>query len=129
MQQSKNMKRTVFASALAVVMAFSGLAPSASAVTQPEADTPLNKENLQKLAVKGMKRLNNGVKLDLGTNDAYIRILDEDLAKVTVLEKGEKEKETPAISKKDWKTPRFSLKDKKDHYEHVFATFRISSAV
>ncbi|WP_342826674.1 glycoside hydrolase family 31 protein [Metabacillus indicus] len=117
MQQSKNMKRTVFASALAVVMAFSGFAPSASAVTQPEADTPLNKENLQKLAVKGMKRLNNGVKLDLGTNDAYIRILDEDLAKVTVLEKGEKEKETPAISKKDWKTPRFSVKDKKDHYE------------
>ncbi|WP_141431970.1 glycoside hydrolase family 31 protein [Bacillus sp. 03113] len=104
---------------LAAAVGFTSAAPSAlAAVTQPEADTPLQKEKLQKLSVKGVEKLSNGVKFDLGTNEAYIRIFDKDLAKVSVLKKGEKEFESRGIAKKEseWKTPRFEASDSADTY-------------
>jgi alpha-glucosidase len=87
-----------------------------AAVTQPEADTPLNKENLQKLSVKSVEKLSNGVKFDLGTNEAYIRVFAEDLVKISVVKKGEKEFTSRGIAKIQWKTPKFSSKDLKDSY-------------
>ncbi|WP_445491685.1 glycoside hydrolase family 31 protein [Niallia sp. 03133] len=111
-RQKKSLK--VLASlSLAAAVSLTTVAPNVLAVTQPEPDTPLSKENLEKLKVLGVQQLNNGVKLDLGTNEAYFRIFDKDLVKVSVLKKGEKEFESQGIAKKeqDWKTPEFKVKD------------------
>ncbi len=110
---TKNKALKVFASlAVATSISVSAALPSALAVTQPEADTPLQKDHLQKLSVKGIQKLPNGVKLDLGTNDAYIRVFAKDLVKVSVVKKGEKDPTSRGIAKTNWKTPKFSLKNK-----------------
>ena len=102
---------------LAFIIALSSTVTSTmAAVTQPEADTPLNKESLQKLSVKSVEKLSNGVKFDLGTNEAYIRVFAEDLVKISVVKKGEKEFTSRGIAKTEWKTPKFSSKDSKDSY-------------
>ncbi|MGN7178226.1 alpha-glucosidase [Paenibacillus sp. FSL R5-0490] len=107
--------RVLFIAALAMVIALSASLPSAlAAVTQPEADTPLNKENLQKLSVKNIKKLDNGFQFDLGEFNAYIRIYSKDLVKVSILKDGQQEEDSPAIQKKDWKTPRFTAQDGKE---------------
>jgi len=83
----------------------------AFAETQPEADTPLNKQNLQALSVMSLEALENGVKLNLGDYQGFIRLFSEDMAKVSVLKKGEDEFVSPGIAKKNWKTPRFKTKE------------------
>jgi alpha-glucosidase len=100
-----------------MIMALSANLTSAfAAVTQPEADTPLNKENLQKLQTKSVKKLNNGVQFDLGEYDAFIRIYSKDLVKVSVLKDGQQEKDSHGIQKKNWTTPRFTTVDGKKEY-------------
>jgi alpha-glucosidase len=103
----------------ATISFFSAAVPSALAVTQPEPDTPLQKENLQKLNVQGVTKLSNGIRLDLGSNEAYIRLFAKDLVKVSVLEKGEKEFESRGIEKKanEWKSPKFSSHFSKEIYK------------
>ncbi|WP_239673198.1 glycoside hydrolase family 31 protein [Mangrovibacillus cuniculi] len=111
---TKNQPFKVLATAtLATMMAFSAGAPSAFAVTQPEADTPLQKDNLQKLSAKSMKKLDNGVQFDLGEYDAYIRVKADDIVKVSILKDGEKEEDSPAIDDSNLKTPKFNVKDGK----------------
>ncbi|MTH53457.1 DUF4968 domain-containing protein [Bacillus mangrovi] len=117
MKKSQRMFKGVISASLAMGMAATALAPSAQAVTQPEPDTPLAKDNLEKLSVKGIERLDNGVKFDLGNKDAFIRLFADDLAKVSILEKGKEEYTSRGIAKKDWKTPRFTAKDKGNVYE------------
>ncbi|MGM0874686.1 MAG: TIM-barrel domain-containing protein [Bacillota bacterium] len=118
MNLSKKSLRVLASITLAATVGLTTAAPSVLAVTQPEADTPLAKENLQKLSVQGVEKLPNGVKLDLGTNEAYIRLFDKDLVKVSVLKKGEKEFESRGIAKKasDWKTPDFDTNVSSDTY-------------
>ncbi|TYR79320.1 glycoside hydrolase family 31 protein [Priestia megaterium] len=118
MNVSKKSLRVLASLSLAATVGFTAAAPNVLAVTQPEPDTPLAKENLQKLSVKNIQKLPNGVKLDLGTNDAYIRLFDKDLVKVSVLKKGEKEPESRGIAKKasEWKTPHFRANVSADKY-------------
>lgn len=116
MAKSRKTLRMLAAAAIAAGVALSASIPGALAVTQPEADTPLKKENLQTLSAKSVKKLKNGVQFDLGDYEAFIRIYSEDLVKVSVLKDGQKEEETPAIAKKDWKTPLFSTEDGKKEY-------------
>jgi alpha-glucosidase len=119
MSLSKKSLRALASISLAASVGLTTTAPNVmAAVTQPEADTPLVKEKLQKLSVQGIEKLPNGVKFDLGTNEAYIRIFDKDLVKVSILEKGEKEFESRGIAKKEseWKTPKFRANDHGDTY-------------
>jgi alpha-glucosidase len=117
MKNSKQMLKVAVIFTLAFIIALSStLTSTMAAVTQPEADTPLNKENLQKLSVKSVEKLSNGVKFDLGTNEAYIRVFADDLVKISVVKKGEKEFTSRGIAKTEWKTPKFSSKDSKDSY-------------
>ena len=46
-----------------------------SAATQPEPDTPLNKDQLQHLEVQGVTALPDGVKLEMGDYTGYVRVL------------------------------------------------------
>ncbi|WP_246359187.1 glycoside hydrolase family 31 protein [Paenibacillus phytorum] len=89
---------------------------TAFAETQPEADTPLNKENLKPLSVQSVEKLENGVKINLGEYVGYVHLLDKDIAKVSVLKKGEDEYNSPGIAKQDWDTPRFKTEETKDEY-------------
>ncbi|MGP7818720.1 glycoside hydrolase family 31 protein [Niallia sp. 01092] len=114
-QKQKTPLKVIASLSLAAAVSLTTVAPNAlAAVTQPEPDTPLVKENLEKLKVLGVENLPTGVKFDLGTNEAYIKIFDKDLVKVSILKKGEKEFESQGIAKKeaDWKTPRFKVQDK-----------------
>lgn len=113
MAKSRKALRMLAAAAIAAGVALSASIPGALAVTQPEADTPLKKENLQTLSAKSVKKLKNGVQFDLGDYEAFIRIYSEDLVKVSVLKDGQKEEETPAIAKKDWKLLSSALKTAK----------------
>ncbi|WML48160.1 glycoside hydrolase family 31 protein [Neobacillus sp. PS3-34] len=92
------------------------LSNAKAAVTQPEPDTPLNKQNLQLLAVQKTFKLPNGVKFDLGTHEAYIRVFAPDMVKVSVLKKGEKEFVSRGIAKTNWRTPRFSAVENRNEY-------------
>ncbi|RBW68304.1 glycoside hydrolase family 31 protein [Bacillus taeanensis] len=119
MKLSKKSLRVLASVSLATAIGFTAEAPNVlAAVTQPEPDTPLVKENLQHLSVQGVEKLSNGVKLDLGTNEAYIRLFDKDLVKVSVVKKGEKEFESRGIAKKasEWDTPIFSANGSADKY-------------
>ncbi|MDT3428694.1 alpha-glucosidase [Paenibacillus forsythiae] len=81
-------------------------------VQQPAPDTPLDKNKLQQpMAVQSVEKLDNGVKLDLGAEEAYIRLLTSDMAKVSILNKGEEEFVSPGIAKTDWGTPKFRVKE------------------
>ena len=115
---SKKSLRVLAGLSLAATVSFSAGVPSALAVTQPEADTPLQKENLQRLTVQGVTELSNGVKFDLGSYEGYIRIFDKDLVKVSVVEKGEEEFESRGIEKKEseWKRVPFSANGSADEY-------------
>ncbi|MFD1772806.1 glycoside hydrolase family 31 protein [Paenibacillus rhizophilus] len=88
----------------------------AFAETQPEADTPLNKQNLKPLSVQSLEALENGVKLNLGDYQGFIRLFSEDMAKISVVKNGEDEFISPGIAKKDWKTPKFSSKETDKEY-------------
>ncbi|AIQ11061.1 glycoside hydrolase family 31 protein [Paenibacillus durus] len=88
----------------------------AFAETQPEADTPLNKQNLQPLSVQSLESLDNGVKLNLGDYQGFIRLFSEDMAKISVVKNGEDEFISPGIAKKDWKTPKFTSKETDKEY-------------
>lgn len=101
----KKSLRVLASLSIAATVSLTATVPNVLAVTQPEADTPLTKDKLQKLSVQNIEKLSNGVKLDLGTNEAYIRIFDKDLVKVSVVKKGEKEFESRGIAKKasEWK--------------------------
>ncbi|WP_034763145.1 glycoside hydrolase family 31 protein [Rossellomorea vietnamensis] len=116
MAQAKQSLRVLFILSIAIMITLSASLTSALAVTQPEADTPLNKENLQTLSAKDVKKLDNGVQFDLGEYQAFIRIFSKDLVKVSILKDGQKEEYSKAIAKKDWKTPKFKTKDRKDVY-------------
>ena len=118
MNLSKKSLRVLASLSIAATVSLTATVPNVLAVTQPEADTPLTKDKLQKLSVQNIEKLSNGVKLDLGTNEAYIRIFDKDLVKVSVVKKGEKEFESRGIAKKasEWKTPRFRANVSADVY-------------
>ncbi|MCL6570922.1 MAG: glycoside hydrolase family 31 protein [Bacillus sp. (in: Bacteria)] len=117
MRTSKHALKTAIIFTLAILIVFSTTLSSAmAAVTQPEADTPLKKENLQKLSVQSLQKLPNGVKFDLGTHEAFIRVFAADLVKVSVVKKGEKEYTSRGVAKTDWKTPAFNARDSKDTY-------------
>lgn len=119
MNASRRSLRLLASISLAAMVGFTAAAPTVQAVTQPEADTPLSKENLQKLSVQEVTQLPNGLKFDLGTNEAYIRVFDKDLVKVSVLKKGEKEYESRGIAKKEseWQTPKYKIKKLGDRYQ------------
>lgn len=112
--------KAVVCACLLAVGAAPGILPAGkafAAVTQPEPDTPLNKENLdQPLTVESVERLEDGVKLNLGKYDGYIRLFSEDMAKVSVVGDGEEEFYSRGIAKKEWKEPKFKSRETADEY-------------
>lgn len=88
----------------------------AFAETQPEADTPLAKQNLKPLSVQSLEALENGVKLNLGDYQGYIRLFAEDMAKISVVKNGEAEFESQGIAKKNWTTPEFKTTETDKDY-------------
>ncbi|WP_052410394.1 glycoside hydrolase family 31 protein [Paenibacillus durus] len=78
-------------------------------VQQVHDERPLDKNNLQKLTVQGVEKLDNGVKLNLGEMESYIRLLSSDISKVSIVKKGEKEFASVGIAKTDWKAPKFTV--------------------
>lgn len=111
--------RRSFLKTVGVAMAGTAVASrGVGAVTQPGDDTELDKDELQELSVQGIQPLENGVKFDLGTNEAYVRLFDADLAKVSVLEAGDSEFESHGIAKTsdEWNTPRFTRRDGPNRY-------------
>ncbi|WP_445487667.1 glycoside hydrolase family 31 protein [Niallia sp. 03133] len=86
--------------------------PVSAEVQQPAPDTPLDKNKLQQpMTVKNIEKLENGIKLNLGDQEAYIRLLTSDMAKVSLLNKGEDEFISPGIAKKDWPAPNLKIKE------------------
>jgi alpha-glucosidase len=131
MRTMNNTLRVFVIISTVIMLALSANLPSAfAAVTQPEADTPLKKENLQKLSAQSIKKLDNGVQFDLGEYNAFIRIFSEDLVKVSILKDGEKEEFSPAIKKQQWETPRFNTQDGKKEFTILTdeLTIKISKA-
>ncbi|GIM30668.1 alpha-glucosidase [Clostridium polyendosporum] len=115
--KQKNISKSVLAALMTTSIVFSSSAQAVVAVTQPEPDTPLIKQNIkQTLTVRAIEKLNNGVKFDLGNSEAYIRIFDKDLVKVSLVEKGQSEYTSQGIAKKDWKTPDFKVQDSEKEY-------------
>ncbi|WP_445505515.1 glycoside hydrolase family 31 protein [Niallia sp. 03091] len=105
---------------LAASVLFSGSAasqfylakPVSAEVQQPAPDTPLDKNKLQQpMTVKNVDKLENGVKLDLGNQEAYIRLLTSDMTKVSLLNKGDEEFASPGIAKKEWPAPALKIKE------------------
>jgi alpha-glucosidase len=84
-------------------------------------ERPLDKNNLQRpMAVQDVKKLENGVKLNLGEMEAYIRLLSSDISKVSILKKGEKEYTSVGIAKTDWDTHEFKITE--DNQKIVLAS-------
>ncbi|BCG57173.1 glycoside hydrolase family 31 protein [Paenibacillus sp. URB8-2] len=79
---------------------------------RPTDDRPLDKSHLQQpMTVQSFEQLDNGVKLNLGAQEAYIRMLTSDMAKVSLLNKGDKEYTSVGIAKTDWSAPKFKVKE------------------
>ncbi|WP_173917634.1 glycoside hydrolase family 31 protein [Halobacillus sp. Marseille-Q1614] len=114
-KSTKRMSRIIAATAIAATL-FSIQAPSVLAVTQPHPDEELNQEEVKKqLQVEGVDQVENGVKLDLTSDQtAFIRLFSEDMAKVSILKEGEEEYFSEGIAKKEWKTPSFDLSQEGD---------------
>lgn len=85
---------------------------STAFATQPEPDTALNQNNLQKLSAVSAEKIKDGVKFNLGNYTGYIHLLSQDMIKVSILPNGQQEKNSPAIQKTDWATPQFDAKEK-----------------
>ncbi|MBD1379276.1 glycoside hydrolase family 31 protein [Bacillus sp. IB182487] len=82
----------------------------------------LDKNNLQKpMTVLDVKKLENGVKLNLGEMEAYIRLLSSDISKVSILKKGEKEYTSVGIAKTNWDSPK-KFKVKEDNKKIIITT-------
>jgi len=107
---SKNVSRLIATTAIAATV-FSAQAPNVLAVTQPHPDKELSQEAVQKqLKVEDVKQLDNGIMLDLSSDQqAFIRLFSEDMAKVSILKEGEEEYFSEAIKKKEWAAPEFDL--------------------
>jgi alpha-glucosidase len=76
--------------------------PADEGVTQPEPDTPLDQQQLQRLPVRGIEPTQDGAKVDLGEYTGYVRVLTPDLVNVAVVKAGEPVPESPGILKHDW---------------------------
>ncbi|MDR4945191.1 glycoside hydrolase family 31 protein [Neobacillus cucumis] len=75
-------------------------------------EKPLNQNNLQKpMTVQGFEKLENGVKLNLGDEEAYIHLLSPDISKVSILKKGDSEYKSFTVAKNNWDTPKFDIKE------------------
>ncbi|SDP51315.1 glycoside hydrolase family 31 protein [Halobacillus aidingensis] len=111
---SQKISRLVATTAIAATV-LAAQAPNVLAVTQPHPDQELNQEAVKKqLHVEGVEQLENGVKLDLSSDQtAFIRLFSEDMAKVSILKEGEEEYFSEAITKKEWGTPSFDVSEEK----------------
>lgn len=110
---------------LALLIGFSTV--TTAFATQPEPDTALNENNLQKLSSVSAEKIKDGVKFNLGNYTGYIHLLSPDMVKVSILPNGQQEKNTPAIQKTDWATPQFDAKEKNGQY--TIKTSKISVVV
>lgn len=106
--------KLIIALVLVFVLMFTLALPHATATTQPEADTPLNQQQLQKLSVQNVRQISDGVQLDLGGYQSTLHLLSPDLFKFSILPDGSDEKDSPAIQKKDWQTPAFVIRDQRN---------------
>ncbi|AFK20754.1 DUF4968 domain-containing protein (plasmid) [Haloferax mediterranei ATCC 33500] len=76
----------------------------------------VDEDNLMQLSVEGHEVLDDGVKLDLGTHEGYIRLFSDNLVRVAIMEPGEEEYESRGIENglSEWDTPSFSVDSSPD---------------
>jgi alpha-glucosidase len=115
---TRSAPRAPLLAALPIAIAFFAIVGPARAdfptdAFHPHDDRPLDKSNLQSpLTVQGVDRVDNGVKLSLDSGQtAYIRMVTDATAKVSLLNSGDKETTSPSIAKTDWPAPKFSVKE------------------
>ncbi|WP_135306480.1 glycoside hydrolase family 31 protein [Haloarcula amylovorans] len=74
---------------------------------EPEVD----EDGLMELVVEDHEVLEDGLRLDLGSHEGYIRLFADDLARVSVVEPGEEEYESRGIANglDAWDAPSFSV--------------------
>ncbi|MFK5604831.1 glycoside hydrolase family 31 protein [Haloferax volcanii] len=112
-------RRTVLKSAAALL---SGSALTSAPASAHHYDSKIHYEpqvdedNLMQLAVEGHDVLDDGVKLDLGSHEGYIRLFSDTPARVSILDPGEEEYESRGIEngRDDWETPDFSVETTPD---------------
>ncbi|MFX3617452.1 MAG: TIM-barrel domain-containing protein [Sporolactobacillus sp.] len=66
--------------------------------------------------VQNSQGKNDGIKISLsnGNYEAYIRILQSSMVKVSILKKGQSEQNSPAIAKTDWQVPSYAISEDAD---------------
>ncbi|MFK8213844.1 glycoside hydrolase family 31 protein [Haloferax volcanii] len=71
----------------------------------------VDEDKLMQLSVEGHEVLDDGVKLDLGSHEGYIRLFSDSLARVAIVDPDEEEYESRGIKngRDDWDTPDFSV--------------------
>ncbi|WP_245977513.1 glycoside hydrolase family 31 protein [Halopiger aswanensis] len=107
-------RRTVLQTS-AALLAGSALASSSARADHYDSkihyEPELDEDNLQELSVRGYDVLEDGVKVDLGEYEGYVRLFAEDMARVSVLERGADEYESRGIAKgrTEWDAPEFTV--------------------
>nr|WP_222916895.1 TIM-barrel domain-containing protein [Natrinema sp. SYSU A 869] len=76
----------------------------------------LDDDNLQTLSVRDYDVLEDGVKINLGEYEGYVRLFADDMARVSIVEPGEEEYESRGIAtgRAEWETPSFSVDENED---------------
>ncbi|MGP7816631.1 glycoside hydrolase family 31 protein [Niallia sp. 01092] len=98
-----------------IVILFSTTFQTVLAV-EPDPDTLLDTNNLQKLSVQSKNKTNDSVSFDLGDYNGNIHLLSKDMVKISILPKDKTEQDSPAIQKKNWETPSFTTKQMNNQY-------------
>jgi len=91
------------------------VAPAAFPVT-PHPERPLDKSNLQELSVQSVTVTRDGASFDLGYFVGSVRLLTEDIAKISVRAEGKDEYVSPGIAKTDWTPPAFTTSESADTF-------------
>ncbi|GAB3676329.1 hypothetical protein GCM10028856_34310 [Halopiger thermotolerans] len=99
----------------AALLAGSALASSSARADHYDSkihyEPDLDEDNLQDLSVRGYDVLEDGVRVDLGEYDGYVRLFADDLARVSIVESGGEEYESRGIAKgrTEWNAPEFTV--------------------
>jgi alpha-glucosidase len=109
-------RRTVLKSTAALI-AGSALASGTASADHYDSkihyEPRVDEDNLMQLSVQGHSVLNDGVQLDLGSHEGYIRLFSDSLVRIAIVEPGEEVHESRGIANgiDQWDAPSFSVNE------------------
>ncbi|WP_242509158.1 glycoside hydrolase family 31 protein [Natrinema altunense] len=112
--------RRTFLQASATLLAGGALASSTARADHYDSkihhEPELDDDNLQTLSVRDYDVLEDGVTVDLGEYEGYVRLFADDMARVSIVESGEEEYESRGIAtgRAEWETPSFSVNENEE---------------